>query len=190
MKLIIGLGNPGLRYKNTRHNIGFLVVKEISKRFRIPLGKRRYNGLLGKGAVGEEKISLFIPETYMNLSGKAALAAVRREKVKLDELLVICDDINLKLGFIRLRKKGSSGGHNGMSSVIEYLKTDAFPRLRVGIGQDREAGDVSAFVLRPFDAREKPVLKEIIGRSAECAFAWVKDGPEKAMAKFNKRQFA
>jgi PTH1 family peptidyl-tRNA hydrolase len=190
LKLVIGLGNPGLRYKNTRHNIGFSVVKEISKEFGIPLRKRTYNGLLGRGAVNGKKVILFAPETYMNLSGEAVRKAMQKEKIPPEDSLVACDDINLKFGFIRLRKKGSSGGHNGMNSIIEYLGTDDFPRLRIGVGKSHKVSDVARFVLKPFDSAERPLLKDIIGRASRCAACWVKDGPDKAMSRFNKRQSA
>ena len=188
MKLIIGLGNPGLRYKNTRHNIGFSLVKEISKEFGIALKKSMYSGLLGRGAIRGKRVILFTPRTYMNLSGQAARKALLKEKISLEDSLVACDDINLKFGFIRLRKKGSSGGHNGMNSIIEHLGTGDFPRLRIGVGKSHKISDLEKFVLKPFDSAERPLLKGIIARASRCAALWVKDGPEAAMSKFNKRQ--
>ena len=188
MKLIIGLGNPGLRYKNTRHNIGFLVVKEISANLHISLRKRRHNGFFGVGSLDGKKVGLFMPETYMNLSGKAAFDAVKGEGVELKDLLVVCDDVNLKLGALRLRRKGSSGGHNGIESIIECLGTSEFPRLRVGIAGSRMPGDLVRFVLRPFDSAERSRLKSIIKEACECAVTWLKEGADKAMAGYNRRQ--
>ena len=189
MKLIIGLGNPGLRYKNTRHNIGFLVVKEISKKFDISVKRKKYKGLLGEGLVEGEKVTLLMPQTYMNLSGEAVAGIVKKEKISLPDILVIHDDLDLSLGFIRLREKGTSGGHKGLKSIIEHLGTSHFPRLRVGIAKTRKTGDVVRFVLTPFDSGEKTILKDAVNQAAGCAITWLTAGPEKAMTGFNRRQF-
>jgi PTH1 family peptidyl-tRNA hydrolase len=183
MRLIVGLGNPGPRYKNTRHNVGFLVINKISKKFKIPVKKRKYKGLLGKGVLESEKVSLFMPQTYMNLSGEAIRGIVKKEKIALEDTLIIYDDIDLKLGLMRLRKKGGSGGHKGLKSIIESLGTSDFPRLRIGIGRGR---DVVDFVLSPFNSAEKPLLKGIIEEAAECAATWALAGPNTAMTRFNK----
>ena len=185
MKLIVGLGNPEFRYKNTRHNIGFLIINKLSKKFDIPVKKRKYKGILGKGSIRGEKASLFMPQTYMNLSGEAIGEVVKKGKVNLEDILVIYDDINLRLGLMRLRKKGSSGGHKGLGSVIGCLGTTEIPRLRIGIGK---GSDVVDFVLSPFDSGEKPLLKDIIKEAIACAATWVEAGPDKAMTRFNKRQ--
>ncbi|MBL7157198.1 MAG: aminoacyl-tRNA hydrolase [Candidatus Omnitrophica bacterium] len=190
MKLIIGLGNPGFRYRNTRHNIGFLTIKEISRRFAIPVKKRRHKGLLGKGVFEGEKITLFMPETFMNLSGEAMREIVRMEKISFGDCLVICDDINLKLGSIRLRKKGSSGGHNGLESIISNLGTSEFPRLRIGIGGEKKVSNMVRFVLNSFNSAERPLLKGVINEALECVMAYLRDGLDKAMTRFNGRQFA
>ena len=190
MKLIIGLGNPGFRYRNTRHNAGFLVIKELSKRFRIAVKKKTCNGLLGEGTVEGKRVALFAPMTYMNLSGDAVREAIKRKKTTSGDILVICDDISLKLGFIRLREKGSSGGHNGLESIMARLGNGEFPRLRIGIDNDHKPRDAAKFVLSPFRAGEKPLLKSAIKNAAECVILWITDGPDKAMAKFNKRQIA
>ena len=196
MKLIVGLGNPELRYKNTRHNIGFLIINKLSKKFDIPVKKRKYKGLLGRGSIKslpdgrQAKVNLFMPQTYMNLSGEAVGEVVKKEKVNLEDILVIYDDINLKLGLMRLRKKGSSGGHKGLESVIECLGTTEFPRLKIGISKNREISDVVNFVLSPFDSAEKPLLKDIIKQASECVVTWVQLGPDKAMTRFNRRKFA
>jgi len=188
MKLIAGLGNPGLRYRNTRHNAGFLVIKEIAKRFRISIKKKKYKGIFAKGSIEGNRVILFMPQTYMNLSGEALRDVVKKERIEPENLLVICDDIDLLHGFTRLRQKGGSAGHNGLKSAIKCLGTDAFPRLRVGIGHERKPHNVSEFVLRPFDTAEKPLLKGIIKEAAECAVVWLGEGPDKAMTRFNKRQ--
>lgn len=147
--------------------------------------KRKYKGILGKGSIKSEKVGLFMPQTYMNLSGEAIREIVKKEKVKLEDVLVIYDDINLKLGLMRLREKGSPGGHKGLKSVIECLGTTEVPRLRVGIASSRGISDVVNFVLSPFDSGEKPLLKDIIKEAAECAVTWLSAGPDKAMTRFN-----
>jgi len=188
MKLIVGLGNPGLKYKNTRHNIGFLVVREISKRLRINIKKRLYKGILGKGRFEGEEIALFLPQTYMNLSGEAVREIVKKDNIDNENLLVVYDDIDLKFGFIRLRKQGSGGGHKGLESIVRALNTSEFQRLRVGINRDDKPKDVVKFVLSRFDSKEKTLLKEVIDKATECALLWIKEGADEAMTKFNKRQ--
>ena len=183
MKLITGLGNPGLRYKNTRHNVGFSIINEISRKFKIAVKKRKYKGLLGRGSIKSEKVILFMPQTYMNRSGEAIREAVKKEKIKFEDILVIYDDIDLKLGLMRLRKKGGSAGHKGLQSVIESLGTTEIPRLRIGIGKGT---DVVDFVLSPFDPGEKPVLKGVIKEAIACVATWVEAGPDKAMTRFNR----
>ena len=190
MKLIIGLGNPGFRYRNTRHNIGFLTIKEISRRFAIPVKKRRHKGLLGKGVFEGEKVILFMPETFMNLSGEAVREIMRMEKISFGDCLVICDDINLKLGSIRLRKKGRSGGHNGLESIISNIGTSEFPRLRIGVGREKKVSNMVRFVLNPFNSAERAILKGVISEALECVIAYIRDGADKAMTRFNGRQFA
>ena len=186
----MGLGNPGFKYRNTRHNIGFLVVKEVAKILGIPTKKKIYNGILGKGSFEDEKTALFMPQTYMNLSGEAVCKIFKRENIKPHNLLIVYDDIDLKLGNLRLKEKGSSGGHKGVSSIIEHLGTSEFPRLRIGISKNRKAEGTSDFVLSKFDPEEIPDLKKIVKKAAECIVAWFKYGPEKAMTEFNGLQFS
>ena len=185
MKLVVGLGNPGFRYRNTRHNIGFILVNFLSKKFRIPVKNVKYKGFLGKGSMEGEKVILFMPQTYMNLSGDAVRNIVKSEKIAQDEFIVVCDDIDLKLGTLRLRKKGLSGGHRGLESIIKCLNTGEFNRLRLGVGREEKPDDVSRFVLDSFAFREKNVLKDVKERASECIISWIKEGPEKAMSLFN-----
>ena len=185
MKLIVGLGNPGFRYRNTRHNVGFLVVKELAKKFKIPLKKRKYNGIFGEGSLDSENVILFMPETYMNLSGEAVKDLSYKKNIKPEDLIIVYDDIDLKFGSIRLRTSGSSGGHNGLESVIENLGTSEFSRLKIGIGKDPKPRDVSKFVLTSFDREERPILKTMLKSAALCVATWVEEGSDKAMARFN-----
>ncbi|MFH1380998.1 MAG: aminoacyl-tRNA hydrolase [Candidatus Omnitrophota bacterium] len=186
MKLIVGLGNPGFRYRNTRHNIGFRVVGELSKRYKIALSGKKYNALYGKGIIDDENVALFMPQTYMNLSGDAVREVVKKKGINACDILVIYDDVDLIFGAMRLRQKGRSAGHNGLESVINSLKTSEFPRLRVGIGKAVKPQDTSEFVLKGFDADERRHIGKIVEKAADCAISWLKKGPNAAMTAFNK----
>jgi len=188
VKLIVGLGNPGFKYRNTPHNAGFLAVRELSKRLGISVRKKMCRGLFGWGSAGGQKITLFMPQTYMNLSGEAVREIAKKEKAEPEDILVICDDIDLKLGFIRLREKGGSAGHKGLESIIKSLETNRFPRLRIGIAKERKCENVTGFVLKPFGSAEKKALKGIIKEAAECAVTWSGEGASMAMTRFNRRQ--
>lgn len=188
MKLIVGLGNPGPRYKNTRHNAGFLVVRRVAEETGIKITRKKYKGAFGEGIFQGLKVDLFMPETYMNLSGEAVREISRKKRIEYSDILVICDDINLKIGFIRLRKKGSSGGHNGLESIITCLGTSDFPRLRVGVGTHTRGEDLAHFVLNAFSRAEKATIQDSIAKAADCALLWISEGPDKAMLRFNKRQ--
>ena len=185
MKLIIGLGNPGFRHRHTRHNIGFMVMDRIASDFKIRLRERLFHSLCGKGRVDGEEVILAKPLTYMNLSGKAVAAICDKEGILPEGLFVISDDIDLSFGKIRLRAKGSSGGHKGLRSIIEELKTEEFPRLRVGIGPNVREGFLSDYVLRPFNRNERKSIGELTERCRLCAEAWLKEGIEAAMNRFN-----
>lgn len=181
MKIIIGLGNPGLRYRSTRHNAGFFVIKALSKKYRIPVKHKGFHGVYGIGRIEGEEVMLFEPRTYMNLSGES-VEALRGSKLRRKEdILVVVDDISLPLGSLRLREEGSAGGHNGLKSVIEKMGQD-FARLRLGIKPAHEIeGDLAGFVLSPFTRRERPVLDEMVEKAVLCAGTWVSKGGKKAM---------
>lgn len=183
MKLIVGLGNPGEKYKNTRHNIGANIAKKLAKLHNINLRSRKYSSRFGKGRIGGEVAAVILPLTYMNLSGEAVFQAVRAEKLGLSDVLVICDDANLKLGNIRIRPKGSSGGHRGLRSIVEHLGSEDFPRLRVGIGK---GGDLKDHVLLPFGKDELDKVKEAEKRSADAIVSWLTKGIEYSMNRYNK----
>lgn len=185
MKLVIGLGNPGFRYRNTRHNFGFLVIELLSKKFRIPVKKTKYKGLLGKGSIEGEKIVLFMPQTYMNLSGDAVSELLKKERISTEDFIVICDDLDLIFGSIRLRERGSAGGHNGLKSIIGSLGKNDFQRLRIGIGHNVKPEDGSKFVLTSFTAAERKALKAVKKEAAKCIITWIQEGPSKAMSLFN-----
>lgn len=172
MKLICGLGNPGLRYKNTRHNVGFLTIDNFVK--------------INKGRVDNKEIFLLKPQVFMNNSGAAVREAVKKFDIELKDILIVCDDINLELGTIRFRAKGSAGGHRGLKSIIEELNTENFNRLRIGIGSDSNTA-LRDYVLSKFRADEKKLLKEVVNKAAEAIPVWVEEGIEAAMNGFNKK---
>ena len=188
MKLIIGLGNPGLEYKGTKHNIGFAVVESLAKSNRIKIKERLHFSVAGKGVVGGQRAVLALPQTYMNLSGKAVGELMARSAAGIDDLLIVCDDINLELGKVRLRKQGSSGGHKGLESVIHTLKADNFARLRVGIATDVHRGDITNYVLSPFKRRQKRNAAHSVEMAAETVSCMMKEGIDNAMSRYNKRK--
>ena len=185
MKIIVGLGNPGLRYRNTRHNAGFLVIKALSKKHRIPLKHRAFHGVYGTGRIDGREVMLFEPRTFMNLSGCAVSAVTGAKLRNKEDLLVVVDDINLPFGELRLRKDGSAGGHNGLKSIIGAIGSD-FPRLRLGIKPQHEIeGDLARFVLAPFPKRDREALEETVEKAACCLEKWVSEGLGKAMEAYN-----
>ncbi|MFA5146683.1 MAG: aminoacyl-tRNA hydrolase [Candidatus Omnitrophota bacterium] len=188
MKCIIGLGNPDLRYRSTKHNVGANVIKKIAAENSIRINKNAYSSLIGKGKVSGEDVIFVFPQTYMNLSGQAVKDIFMNEMKDIKDLLVVCDDINLKLGRVRLRKKGSSGGHKGLESIIRELARDDFARLRVGIATDVHKGDITNYVLTPFKRHEMRNAAHAITLARDAAVCWIEEGIESAMAEFNKKK--
>lgn len=187
MKLIIGLGNPGLTYRHTRHNVGFQVVKELARRHKIRVNKNRCRAKIGQGTIAGSRALLAMPQTFMNLSGEAVKAIVESRQIAPADILVACDDVNLNLGILRIRAKGTAGGHKGLASIVERLKADNFARLRVGIGREGIQGDLTGFVLRPFRRDEQTLFKAVLDDAALCCESWIKSGTEKTANKYNKR---
>lgn len=194
--LIVGLGNPGTKYGNTRHNIGFMAVDSLAEAnsinlsryvFKRELNKKDFESLWGKGSINDKEIVLLKPQTYMNLSGEAVKLLADYFRIEPKDILVIYDDIDLELGSIRIRLSGGSGGHRGMQSIIEHLGTNDFPRIRLGIGRPNEQGqgDVADYVLSSFDTEEKDLLQQTLNRAKEAVEVILKDGIEKAMNRFN-----
>ncbi len=192
MKLIVGLGNPGRHYVNNRHNVGFKCVDLFAREHGISLTQRRALSKLGTGEVAGTKIVLAKPQTFMNLSGEAVSALIRRYKISAKDILVIYDDLDLPLSKIRIREKGSSGGHNGLKSIISHLGTQDFPRIRVGIAPS-EGGDSAAVpevdaiehVLSDFTEAEKTVMREVYVKVAAAIQCILTEGIAAAMNKFN-----
>ncbi|MBL7197398.1 MAG: aminoacyl-tRNA hydrolase [Candidatus Omnitrophica bacterium] len=187
MKLIIGLGNPGIRYRWTRHNLGFLVIEEFAKQKEIVWKKQRiFSAYIGQEQIEQEKIILCKPLTYVNCSGEAVKKVVAKYDIDNKDILVICDDLNLPLGKIRIRAKGSDGGHNGLKSIIDCLGTREFSRLRIGIDKPQSARlSATDYVLSRFNREERKAIKEIIARSVQTIEVIIKEGIEKAMNGYN-----
>jgi len=187
MKLIVGLGNPGRRYRLTRHNVGWEVIARLAARVGIRVNEDEGFAEVGRGTIGTRRVLLARPHTYMNVSGEAVRDLRRRHRLRAEDILVIVDDIDLPLGRVRLRAGGSAGGHNGLKSVIEALGTTEFPRLRVGVGRPPQGVDPADFVLTRFGAGEEASAQESLERAAEAAELAVTDGLEAAMNRFNAR---
>lgn len=172
-KMIIGLGNPGKKYENTRHNVGFRVVDELCDRFGAPAMQSKFNGMFTILHRPEGKVILVKPLTYMNLSGECVRPLMEYYEVDTDDIVVIYDDLDLSPGSIRLRQKGSAGGHNGMKSLLAHLGTDKFNRIRIGVGRPISGIKVSDYVLSPFNKEEALVITDVITKSASACEAWL-----------------
>lgn len=189
MIAIVGLGNPGRRYRGTRHNVGREVVEHVAAALGVRLADDGW-ARTARARFGRAAVLLAVPETYMNVSGQAVADLARRRRVAPGDLLVVHDDLDLPLGRLRLRPGNGAGGHNGVRSIIEHLGTKAFPRLRVGIGRPPEGVAAEAFVLERFLSAERTVIDEAVGRAANAALAVVSDGLEAAMNRVNPRDAA
>lgn len=188
MFLIAGLGNPGRKYDQTKHNMGFDTITELVDRWNIPQGGTDMKAMYGKGLIGGRKVMLIKPLTYMNLSGESIAAYVNYYKVDPEsELLVIYDDISLDPGQLRIRKKGSAGGHNGMKNIIQHLGTDKFARIRVGIGDKPAGWDLADYVLAPFSKADRELVDAGIGRAADAVEMIVAGEIDRAMNTFNQK---
>lgn len=186
MKIIVGLGNPGFRYRRARHNFGFMVVGALARQRGIRFRRGRFQCTRGEGQIGKEKILLVRPQTYMNRSGRCVGPLVRRSGFSPEDVMIVCDDVNLDLGRIRLRRRGSAGGHKGLDSVIEHLKTRDFPRLRLGVGSAAERMDMMSYVLGSFRRGEWPLAHEVVDRAVQALETWVYYGIDEAMNRFNQ----
>ncbi|MEP6757304.1 MAG: aminoacyl-tRNA hydrolase [Chthonomonadales bacterium] len=182
--IVVGLGNPGAEYKNTRHNVGFEVIDLLSQRHNIPIKKRSMRSVIGDGTIESRKVFLVKPMTYMNLSGEAAGAVSRMYHVVPKKVIVVVDDIALPLGRLRLRPKGSAGGHNGLTSMEKGLKTQEYPRIRIGVG-GANPGRMVDHVLGKFRADEKQEIEDAISIAADAVERIIRDGIDIAMNAYN-----
>lgn len=186
MKLVVGLGNPGRKYEGTRHNIGFRVLDGVaSKLLAERRQKQSFQADVAEGQIGEEKVLLIWPQTFMNLSGGSVQPARDFYKLTNADVLVICDDLNLPLGKLRIRKSGSSGGQKGLEDLIRRLGGDDFSRLRIGIGAPPQHFETTDFVLGKFTKAETPDADEAVWRSVDAVQDWVRDGVDRVMARYN-----
>lgn len=186
VKLIVGLGNPGKQYEATRHNIGFEVIDELSRQFNIPLDQSKFKGLYGIGFYKGEKILLLKPLTYMNLSGESIRAVMDYYQIELEDLVVIYDDLDLPVGKIRLRQKGSPGGHNGIKSTVAHLGTQEFNRIRIGIDRPEKGMSIPDYVLGRFQKDEQLINEDAVKKSANACVAWLEKPFLQVMNEFNQ----
>jgi peptidyl-tRNA hydrolase, PTH1 family len=184
IKLVVGLGNPGSKYQGTRHNIGFELIDRLAQAGTASSFTCQFDGRLAETEIDFRRVLLLKPETFMNLSGRSVGQAVRFYKVALTDLLVVCDDLSLPLGKLRLRPGGSDGGQKGLRDIARHLGTDEFPRLRIGIG-DRDDIDATDYVLSRFRSSERPVIDDALILASQAVAVWVTQGIEAAMNRFN-----
>ena len=188
MKIIAGLGNPTKEYEGTRHNIGFSVIDKLADKYNISMNEKKHKAICGKGMIEGEKVILLKPQTYMNLSGESVVDAVNFYKVDPEEdVIIIYDDIDLDVGKLRIRAKGSAGGHNGMKNIIAHLGTQVFPRIRVGVGAKPKDWDLADYVLGRFPKKELPEIEAGRETACEAVKIIVSQGAEAAMNRINGR---
>lgn len=188
MYIIVGLGNPDRQYQNTRHNIGFDVVDAIAEKYGIAVGEKKHKAVIGKGFIAGQKVVLVKPQTYMNLSGESVRAVIDFYKVdEKTELIVISDDVSLDVGRIRIRKKGSAGGHNGLKNIILHLGHDEFMRVRMGVGENPQGRDLADYVLGHFTKTDREVMDESAQNAAAAIEVMITQGPDAAMNLYNKK---
>jgi PTH1 family peptidyl-tRNA hydrolase len=185
-RFVVGLGNPERRYEKTRHNVGFMVLRELRRRWDLGRGRSKFHARVWSGPVAGRAATLAAPQTYMNRSGLAVGEIAGFHKAAAEDVLIVLDDLALPPGQIRLRAGGSAGGHNGLADVIAALGTDRVPRLRVGIGPTPERMDTKDYVLSRFDETEEPVMVEAIGRAADAVEDWIARGVTYAMDRHNR----
>jgi PTH1 family peptidyl-tRNA hydrolase len=188
MRFVVGLGNPGERYRHTRHNAGFMVVDTLAGRLRAPGGEVQGQAWVSETRIGSEPVLLVKPLSFMNLSGIPVARLLEAREGSAADLIVVVDDVALDLGTIRVRERGSDGGHNGLRSLIEVLGTEAFARVRVGVGQGELPGDLADYVLSDFGAGEREAVAEAIALAADAIFCMVEEGPASTMSRFNVRR--
>ena len=184
--LVVGLGNPGDKYENTRHNVGFMTADVLAERKGVPVQRLKFKALTTTLTLGGAQVLLMKPVTYMNLSGEAVGEAARFYKIPPERVLVISDDVSLPAGKLRIRRRGSAGGHNGLKNIIAHLGTDAFPRIKVGVGgKPHPDYDMADWVLGKLSGEDKKAVDAAVERAADAVERYIQDGPDKAMSLFN-----
>ena len=190
MYIIAGLGNPTREYEKTRHNVGFEVIDVLADRLGTTVEEKKFKGCYGRGIIGGQKVLLLKPQTFMNLSGESVRAAADFYKVDPEHIIIVYDDISLDPGQLRIRLKGSAGGHNGIKNIIAYLGTQEFPRIKVGVGAKPPKMDLADYVLSRFGAEEQKIMDEAFGEAAEAAVMMMTTGAERAMNHYNAKKKA
>lgn len=187
MNIIVGLGNPGKKYENTRHNIGFIMVDYLADQYNIKINKIKHKALVGEGLIAGKKVLLVKPQTYMNLSGRCVREIIEYYKLETKDLMVVYDDIDIEAGKIRIRPKGSAGTHNGMRSIIYDLQSEEFPRIRIGVGVDRRM-DLADYVLSGFSKEEKDPMETAIKNAVKAIEMSLEKSIDAAMNEYNKNK--
>lgn len=185
MKLVVGLGNPTIKYDKTRHNVGFEVIDELADKYNIALDTMKHKGMYGKGKIEGQSVILLKPMTFMNLSGESVALVSKYYKVAPEDIIVIYDDINLDVGRLRIREKGSAGGHNGMKNIIAHLGTEEFPRIRVGVGMKPPRMDLADYVLSHFSEDEQALMNQGYDKACEALKLLLLDEIPQAMNQYN-----
>jgi len=186
VKLIVGLGNPGPEYRETRHNVGFMVADALAGRWRVDVQWReKFEALQAKAGTGDDQVILVKPLTFMNLSGQAVAATAGFYKIEPADVFIVTDDVALPVGRLRARREGGAGGHNGLKSIIQHLGTQAFPRMRVGVGRGDDRRDLADYVLGRFAADERDTVSAAVLRAADATEMFLSDGIERVMNAFN-----
>ena len=197
MFVIAGLGNPGREYGNTRHNIGFRVIEQIAEKYQISMLERKHKAVIGKGYIDGQKVILVKPLTYMNLSGESVRSIADYYKIEPEDIIIAFDDIDLEVGQLRVRRKGSAGGHNGIKSIIQHLGTNEFPRVKVGVGAKPEGGDLVRHVLgryhifrclKRFSREDEKAMDEVLDLAVEAVELIVTEGVDAAMNRYNAKR--
>ncbi len=187
MYLIAGLGNPTREYEKTRHNVGFEAIDILADKAGTTVTEKKHKALYGKGYIGGQKVILAKPQTYMNLSGESIREIADFYKIEPENIIILCDDINLSEGQLRIRLKGSAGGHNGLKNIISHLGTQEFPRIRIGVGEKPRGMDLADYVLGRFPKEQQAVMEEAYRDSAEAACMMIEDGADAAMNHYNRK---
>lgn len=187
MYFIVGLGNPGTKFKGTKHNIGFEVIERLALDHNIKIDRKKHQAFVGLGEIKGKKVLLIKPQTYMNLSGEALASALNFHKGSTDKVIVIYDDTSLDIGKLRIRKKGSAGGHNGIKNIIAHVRTQEFDRVKVGVGEKPPGWDLADYVLSRFDAKEKKVMLDAVKMAVDATVMIIDEGADKAMNSYNNK---
>ena len=185
MYLIVGLGNPEEEYDKTRHNMGFHAINKLAKQYQIEIMKKKFKGLYGTGEIENQKVILLKPQTYMNLSGESIQEVANYYHIPVENILVIYDDMDIDIGKVKIRKKGGAGSHNGMKSIVNHLKSENFPRIRIGIGTPKDKSDSIYYVIGPIPKEEQEILDQATTKAKDAISEILKSGIDVAMNQFN-----